>query len=252
MELIANSIIPNALGVATAEIITLPVCTVKTNFQTNNHNSIKYTINQIYKNHGIRGFFEAKFSALASQTISTTSKYYFYNLIKKYRKTDSNDILNNSINGMLGGILGSILSHPIDIVKVEQQMQTNLSDIIKNIKQNKLKYLYRGFSQSLLKNILLYSSMYPIYDFYKTKFDNPFISAPLTTITITTFLQPIDYIKTNIMAGNKITVGNNPDFKLTSLYKGFTLNLARSVPHFLITMSVMEYIIAKVSIDKIN
>lgn len=226
----------NGIGVIIAEITTLPICTVKTNFQTNNHNSIKSTVNYIYKNYGIKGFYDAKFSAITSQTISTISKFFFYNTIKNYRNTDSKDLLNNSINGMTGGILGSLFSHPIDVIKVEQQRQIKFNNIIVNIQKNKLNYLYRGYSQSLLKNIVLYSSLYPIYDFYKTKIDNPLITAPLTTITITSYLQPIDYIKTNLMAGNK-----EINYNIKNLYKGTSLHLARSIPHFLITMSLMEY-----------
>jgi hypothetical protein len=230
MELLANSV-----GVAIAEIVTLPICTVKTNYQTNNHKDIKYIINEIYRKNGLKGFFEAKFTAIASQTISTASKYYFYNQIKNYRGTDSKDIINNSINGMFGGICGSIFSHPIDVIKLEQQRQISFSNIIDNIRKNNIRYLYRGYSQSIIKNILLYSSMYPVYDFYKKYINSTLISAPLTTITITLFLQPIDYIKINVMTSNKVIYRN--------LYRGLTLNLGRSIPHFLITMSIMEFIL---------
>ena len=219
-----DKLISNTIAVIIAEIITLPICTIKTNFQTNNHKSIYYTFNDLYNN---KGFYDAKFSAIASQTISTSSKFFFYNIIKNYRNTNSNDLLNNSINGMIGGVLGSLLSHPIDVIKIGQQRNDfNINN------------LYRGFGQSIIKNIILYSSLYPIYDFYKSKYDNPFICAPLTTLTITAYLQPIDYIKINYMAGNK-----NINYTIKNLYKGTTLNLARSIPHFHITMYITEYLI---------
>ena len=113
----------NTIGVIIAEIITLPICTVKTNFQTGNFNNIKSAYNYIYQNYGIKGFYDAKLSAIASQTISTTSKFFFYNVIKDYRKTNSKDLINNAVNGAIGGILGSLFSHPIDVIKVEQQRQ---------------------------------------------------------------------------------------------------------------------------------
>jgi hypothetical protein len=233
-----DKLFANSIGVIIAEIITLPICTIKTNYQTNNYKSIKSTILDINKKYGPKGFYEAKFSAIASQTISTSSKFFFYNTIKNYRNTKSNDLFNNAINGMTGGILGSIFSHPIDVIKIEQQRQKKFREIINNIKNDKLNYLYRGYSQSILKNLILYSSLYPIYDFYKTKIDNPLISAPLTTITITSYLQPIDYIKTNLMAGNK-----QINFNIKNLYKGTSLHLARSIPHFMITMYLTEYIL---------
>jgi hypothetical protein len=228
-------LIANGTGVLIAEIITLPICTVKTIYQTQNPNlSIKQTINTIYGTRGITGFYNATYSALAAQTISSVSKYTFYNLIKNHRKTNDKDLFNNAINGASGGILGSLLSHPIDVRKNYQQRYDN--NFINDCRKNLLKTLYKGYSQSIVKNVLLYSALYPIYDFYKCNLNQVYMASALTSITICMYLQPIDYIKTNMMAGNK-------NIQIKNLYKGTTLHLARSIPHFMISMIITEEIL---------
>jgi hypothetical protein len=232
-----NHLFSNTIGVITAEFITLPICTLKTIYQTQKEKnlSIRDTAIKIYNQRGIWGFYEAKISAISSQTLSTVSKYGFYQIIKTYRNTPQNDLLNNSINGCAGGILGSIISHPIDVLK--NYNQRGDKNYFNDIKNSGIKIMYKGFSQTILKNILLYSSIYPIYDFYKSKIsDKSYITAPLTTLTITMYLQPIDYLKVNIMAGNKVNLN------IKELYKGTSLHLMRSIPHFLITMTITEKI----------
>ncbi len=227
-----DHIISNTFGVIIAEFCTLPICTLKTIYQTqHNNNNIITTAKLLYKTKGIQGYYNATWSGLSAQTISTVSKYGFYQYIKEKRKTKNNDIFNNAINRCLGGILGSLISHPFDVLKNYHQLHNN--NYIKDVKKYPFT-VYKGYSQTIIKNIFLYSSMYPIYDFYKTKIsDKPYVIAPLTTLTMTLYLQPIDYIKTNIIAGNKILYNN--------LYKGFSLHLSRSIPHFMITMTITEY-----------
>jgi hypothetical protein len=235
-----NHIFANSVGVITAEIITLPICTLKTIYQTQLDKtlSIKDTAKKIFKERGLRGYYDAKFSAITSQTLSTVSKYGFYQMIKNYRNTPQNDIFNNSINGCAGGILGSIISHPVDVLK--NYNQRGDYNFLKDVKSNPIKTMYKGYSQTIIKNILLYSSIYPIYDFYKSKIpDKSYITAPLTTLTITMYLQPIDYLKVNIMAGNKVKLN------IRDLYRGTSLHLMRSIPHFMITMMITEFIYEK-------
>jgi hypothetical protein len=235
-----NHIISNTIGTVAAEIITLPICTLKTIYQTQSNKklSIKNTMKKIYQDRGLRGFYDAKFSAITSQTLSTVSKYGFYQTIKNYRNTQQNDLLNNAINGCTGGILGSIISHPVDVLKNYNQRGDKKYFI--DMKKNIIKTMYKGYSQTILKNILLYSSIYPLYDFYKSKIsDKSYIVAPLTTLTVTMYLQPIDYLKVNLMAGNKV------NFNISELYKGTSLHLMRSIPHFMITMLITEFIFNK-------
>lgn len=226
-----ENIIPSVIGTLSAEILTLPICTIKTVYQNNKSLSIKQTINQIIKNSGYKGFIQASYPAILSQVISTSTKYSFYTLIKEKRKTESSDLISNSLNGMLGGLLGSIFSHPVDVWKNYLQRNEKF-----NWKSLDIKLYYQGYSASIYKNIVLYSCLFPIYDYYKSKFNSIYLSSICTTLTVSFIIQPFDYYKTIKMAGYKESIG------LKDLSRGFSLMLARSIPHFLITMIITEKI----------
>lgn len=226
-----ENIIPSVIGTLSAEILTLPICTIKTVYQNNKSLSIKQTINQIIKNSGYKGFIQASYPAILSQVISTSTKYSFYTLIKEKRKTESSDLISNSLNGMLGGLLGSIFSHPVDVWKNYLQRNEKF-----NWKSLDIKLYYQGYSASIYKNIVLYSCLFPIYDYYKSKFNSIYLSSICTTLTVSFIIQPFDYYKTIKMAGYKESIG------LKDFSRGFSLMLARSIPHFLITMIITEKI----------
>lgn len=226
-----ENILPSIIGTLTAEILTIPICTVKTVYQNNKNISIKETINLIIKNSGYKGFVQASHPAILSQVISTSTKYSFYNYIKDKRKTESTDLISNSINGIMGGIFGSFFSHPIDVWK--NYLQRNE---IFDWKSFNPKLYYQGYSASIYKNIVLYGCLFPIYDYYKSKFDSIYLSSICTTVTVSFIIQPFDYYKTIKMAGNHELI------KIKNLTRGFGLMLARSIPHFLITMTITEKI----------
>lgn len=228
-----DNLLPSLIGTFIAEIITLPICTIKTVYQNNpSYKSIRHTIKNIYSKSGLVGFIQASPQAILSQLISTSTKYTFYHKIKEYRKTNSTNILDNSLNGMVGGIIGSLFSHPIDVWKNYSQRNE-----IFNYKSLDLKIYYQGYSASIYKNCALYAVLFPTYDYYKSKFNSVVISSIFTTLTVSTIIQPFDYYKTVKMAGNNIK------FNIENLHqfgRGFNLMLFRSVPHFLITMCVIE------------
>ncbi len=223
-----DSLFASIIGTLTAEIITLPICTIKTVHQNSSNPYIKDTVLAIYKSHGYKGFTNAYTPAIIAQVVSTSTKYSFYEFIKNYRQTDKSDFLNNSINGLAGGILGSLFSHPIDVWKNYLQRKENFS--FKNY-----KLYYQGYSASIYKNAVLYSCLFPIYDYYKNKFNSIYLASLSTTITVSFIIQPFDYYKTVKMAGNT-------NIQLKNFTRGFTLMLARSIPHFTITMYTTEII----------
>lgn len=224
-----TNLFPSVIGTLSAEILTLPICTIKTVYQNNPSLTVLDCIELIKKNSGYKGFIQASTPAIIGQIVSTSTKYTFYYYLKNLRQTDSSDLFANSLNGMVGGLAGSIFSHPLDVWK-------NYSQRNQNFPWTNFKSYYQGYSASIYKNLVLYSCLFPIYDYYKLKFDSIYISSILTSLTVSFIIQPFDYYKTIKMAGL------NQNIKLTNLSRGFGLMLARSIPHFLITMVVTEKI----------
>jgi len=238
-------IISSIIGTTCAEVLTLPICTVKTIYQTQTqaqtNNKVKplQIVSNLYQTQGIKGFFQASGPAIVSQVLSTSSKYYLYHIIKDLRQTEPDDFISNSINGALGGLGGSVLSHPFDVWKNHIQRSASLPfkerlDLVRNPIQS-IKILYSGYSGSIIKNLVLYSLLFPVYDFYKLNLSNHIVASIATTLTCSIVTQPVDYYKTVLMSGKKFDGWANP-------YKGFGLMLSRSIPHFMISMGITDLI----------
>jgi|LakMenE01Jun11ns_1017448.scaffolds.fasta_scaffold9859359_2 solute carrier family 25 S-adenosylmethionine transporter 26 len=233
-----NQAISMACGIIIAETITLPllpISTIKITYQTTDSVTIPQTIKNVYKKFGYKGFFNAYSSTVLYHVVAATTKFTSYKTIKSIRKTDSKDLLNNSINGMFGGLFGSIFTHPVDVIKNLQHRNINIKQ---DFKIHGFKGLYRGYSSTIFRTLLSYSFLYPLYDFYKYKFnDSPFV-APIALITSTMIVQPLDFIKTKMIAKQNYNFG----LDIPKYYKGISLQLLRNVPRFWISMTFMEKI----------
>jgi hypothetical protein len=242
-----KNIINSALGTFVAEIVTLPLCTLKTVYQNNSTYSITQSYKYIYNIHNsYRGFFQASIPAIISQIVSTSSKYSAYEYIKSVRNKNKDSqvgkeliLFNNSINGILGGLIGSIVTHPFDLWK--NFVQRNKSYIV-HLKSNSTNMstfiyngLYQGYTGSIAKNIVLYASLFPLLDYYQTLTPHFWLASLGTTLSVSFLIQPFDYYKVVKMANGKGNVIKNP-------LRGFTLLLARSIPHLFITMSLTKFL----------
>ena len=222
----------SALAATVAEVSTLPICIVKTNYQNSNTDSILKTIKRIYfpdkaeVSGGLRAFYRASVPSVASQVFSTSSKYVLYRYFGKYSDY-------TVLNGLASGICSSLVCHPIDVIRVHKQMNTPLPSMT-------TKVLYRGYSKTFFKAALGSCLFFPLYDFYYKKTENSLIAGFGSAVTSTTIMQPMDYLKTRHMYGQKLYHGWNSYYTLKPYYKGLTLNLARIVPHFMITMYVIH------------
>ncbi|ARF10978.1 mitochondrial carrier protein [Hokovirus HKV1] len=248
-----QNIVSSIIASITAELLTIPICTTKTNYQTQivNGLSIKDYCKNIYKTRGIKGFYNASIYASISQTISQTSKYTIYEYVKK--KRNSNTLLDNMINSAASGCISSVLHHPFDYAKINTQINNNTFDIIK---KNGIFITYTGYSKTLLRNICT-SIVLPINDQYKkiylnntnyfatnfaTNFNKDFINMFLgpfsASVTSTFILYPLDFIRNRHMANKKLFLG----FNILNYYRGMSLGLFRNVLHFVTFMSSVELI----------
>lgn len=232
--------ISSSLSTIIAEVTTIPICTVKTNYQTNmNHKSILDSFNHV-KKRGIIGFYNASSAALSSQIVSTSSKFTFYSAIKRSRNTQEEDLKNNVINGTIGGILASFMTHPFDVIKVHHQNGLKIKNELQN---NGLKMFYRGYSKSLTKSMIITSFLFPFYDFYKSKFDNIMIATTLSSLTMSLILQPFDLLKIRQISNKPLYIKRNSLIGyIKYFYRGYHINLMRIIPHFYLTMFLTEKI----------
>jgi hypothetical protein len=226
-----NNIVNSSIATGIAEIATLPICTVKTNYQnTMSANvGIMKTIQTMYKNNGIKVFYSASIPAISSQILSTSSKFAIY----KYLDTHNIVIQNKLANGFIAGILSSLITHPIDVFKIHWQMHKSVAS---EISKNNLLILYRGYSKSFIKSSISCSIYFPLYETLGIYIENKIINSVVSASIATLIIHPIDYLKTRHIAGLTFYNGLNP----INYYRGLTLNMTRIVPHFVITMYCIE------------
>jgi hypothetical protein len=224
-----------AIATLFAELLTIPICTIKTNYQVQNPlNKLNYfnTINHIYNRAGIKAFFNASGYAISSQIITTTFKYGFYRKLQTYRQTEKDDFTNNMLNGLITGNLATIITHPLEVNKVLKQQNIRFKT---EFDKHGLKLLVRGYSKGALKTSIGSSIFYPIFDLMNKKLNNSFYSGLITSVISTTIMHPVDYLKVRQMCGVKLY----DNFNIKTMYSGYLLNLARIIPHFTIMMIVI-------------
>ena len=135
--------------------------------------------------------------------------------------------------------MGSIVTHPFDLWKNFAQRNESyihhLEKNNKNIKSLISNGLYQGYSGSIAKNIVLYASLFPLLDYYQSLTLYFWLASLGTTLSVSLLIQPFDYYKVVKMANVEGKIIKNP-------FRGFSLLLARSIPHLFITMSLTKFL----------
>lgn len=230
-----STAIKNLLISATAtgfsETITMPIGTIKTNYQNSSQSTVKEIIKKIYSQHGISGFYAAWFPATSSQMLSLSSKYTIYRSLEELQLPYTNKIM----NGMIGGITTSIITHPFDFIKIHLQMSTSIVPVIK---EAGIGVIYRGYTKTFLRTCISSASFFPLFDYSKKVFENSFLASISSGIISTIIMHPIDYLKTRQIYNLQYYQGWNPGI----YYKGLAINLVRIVPNFAIIMTTIDYL----------
>jgi hypothetical protein len=171
--------------------------------------------------------------ATGYQVTSTVAKYTFYNMIKNYRGTDQRDIRNNILNGGMAGVMSTCFIQPFDVAKINQQQGISFVQLLK---EHGSKVMFRGLPANLTRSVGTTALVFPTYDFYNSYLHNYWLASFGAAITSCTILQPVDYIKVRQVSGLPLFQGYN----LLNYYRGFHLNLLRTVPHFMLAMGITE------------
>lgn len=253
---VAISATTMGLSAIPAELITLPICAVKTNYMAMVKNSAineqkKYipTLNMrqvtmdIYNKRGLYGFFNASAPAITSQMISSASKFTLYEGFKHHFGNGDNNFAQNALFGIVSGVSGGLFTAPFDRARALRQYNngqaTKTYGSIGKLFLQKPLEAWRGYGFTFGKNVALYSLLYPGYDLIKKKTGGNAMAASLfTPMIISGILQPIEFARTRHMLNQEWRLGWNP----RPYYTGYTLTAGRAIPHFMITMCTMEYL----------
>lgn len=237
-EATKKNIIASSIGAVTAELLTIPICTLRTNYQTKIDHSLSTWgyIKNIYARDGIKSFYNATWASSCSQVASLAIKYTAYENIKRIRNNglvSENVFLDNCVNSVASSWIASVFHHPFDVAKVHIQRGDKIKD---QINKNGIFSTFKaGYSKTLIRNSLT-SIIFPLHDMYKDLLKScqvedkyKTILAPiLTSTTSTIVLYPVDYIRNRQMSGLSWRHG----FNILCYYRGMNIALFRNVLHF--------------------
>lgn len=231
----------SAIGSTTAEIITYPLCTLKTLHQ-NVHTKEKHimsTFQKMLKERGFRGLWQGAMYGASSCLVGATLKYSLYRDFCRYfdetyeDQSKTTKVSTRIISGIGSGFISSIISHPFEVIKIHKQENISFRDVFRKYGHT---MLYSGFSKSTTKIFLGSMVSYPLFDFTNSIISNTFIASIITATLYTCAIHPIDYMKTRQMSNKVWFHGCN----IKPYYRGLILNLMRIVPHFTIFMCVVD------------
>lgn len=225
MSNIKNNILTSAVATIVAELVTLPICTIKTNYQ-NSDLGLVAEIKKLCAS-GIKSFYRASIPAVMSQILSTSTKYSLYREL--CCRSDW-----KILNGAISGVLSTLVTHPFDFIKIHWQMNKSATSVIK---KEGVSVIYRGYSKSFSKALIGSSLFYPLYDWSKEITGNALSASFMSVVVSTTIMQPIDYLKNRHIYGNSLYSGG-----VRQYFRGYSMALARIVPHFIITMMCIDTI----------
>lgn len=218
------------VGFSFAELITNPVNVVRVVYQTEN-----LTLRQTIENVHVRqAYFNGFLIALASKVVSNSLKYVLYDRIKDYRGTKKDNLVGNMLNGVIGGVIGTSVTNPLMVWRTRRQRGDAMN----------LRYSFDGYKISVIRCIPLYGLLFPCRDWYHNFYTNKFgnfiwvgvLASVTTNITTLLVVHPFDYVRTRLAARKPMEYTLNP----IKYYRGAHIAFARNMPHFVISMLVMD------------
>jgi solute carrier family 25 carnitine/acylcarnitine transporter 20/29 len=221
---------------ATSVLVGHPFDTIKTKMQADanfkNLNTLQ-TILKINRNTGWRGFYAGSFPPLIGSALFRSVQFASYSTTYAYFREEDHFLRQNKLFGVearvfVGGIVSgtcrALIESPLDLVKTRGQTTTvkwtfPTSDI------------FRGFSATLTRNILLMTTFFAIID--KLADMDPFMRGGLATTAAWTCVWPLDVVKSNMQASTgsssrslssviRSVIGSG------NMFRGYTAGITRS------------------------
>lgn len=225
----------------------LPIDITKTRVQSNitRQNPLEI-IKQIYSSRGLRGFYAGGITQILFVAPEKAIKFTTNDYILSH--TD-----NRIFAGMCGGLSQVIVTNPMEILKIQFQMNMQINkekkftivDAYKKI--GGLKGLYKGVGICACRDIPFSSIYFPLYNFISTNIFNPYISSLIAGSIAAYTCTPMDVIKTRVQYRLNISVREIfneiiVQEGIRGFFKGSIWRALKSGPQFMITQTVYDFL----------
>lgn len=232
-----------AISGATGLLLSHPIDTIKSNVQNNTK-----------INWSLRGLYRGVYPPLIGMGMEKAlvfgvyqNSYFFLNNIDFI----NNEFLKRGISGAVAGFVCSFVVTPVDRLKILYQTNQTADNNF-NLNLIKIKGLYRGFGNTMTREMPGFAIYFNVYNTLKEKTNNPtfyhhFMYGAVSGATAWAFIYPQDLIKTRIQASNNISVTNivkniYQTNGIRGFFKGFHLAVIRAIPLHAGTLAMFEYL----------
>lgn len=226
-------------------LVVYPIDLIKTRVQNTKINGYE-CFKLIIKNEGYKAFYKGLFVQVIGIGPEKAIKIATNEFISNHL-IESN--INKIIAGSCAGAAQVIVSNPIEIVKIQYQINKGknktLFETIKDL--GGIKNLYKGASACLLRDIPFSAIYFPTYDYLKNITNNTFVAGMLAGVPSAYISTPADVIKTRYqIVGNnyknliECTVDIYKKEGLNAFFRGGFWRVLKSAPQFGITLFVYE------------
>jgi len=245
MYIMDNVVVKGIISGYAGALVVYPIDLIKTRVQNTKINGYD-CFKSIVKHEGYKAFYKGLFVQVIGIGPEKAIKIATNEFVANHL-IESN--INKIIAGSCAGAAQVIVSNPIEIVKIQYQINKGknktLIDTIKDL--GGIKNLYKGASACLMRDIPFSAIYFPTYDYLKNKTNNSFIAGTIAGIPSAYLVTPADVIKTRYQIAsnnykNIFECGIDIYKKegLKAFFRGGTWRVLKSAPQFGITLFVYE------------
>jgi len=205
-------------------LLGFPLDTIKTRMQTS-HTSMAFTCRTVFRENGIGGFYQGVGSPLMALTILNSLNFTLYSLFTKgLHAVDGDHVYLERVylSGALVGPAAALISTPFEYVKIQSQLNRNLSRnsaiaAMRIVKFYGLKQIYTGHVINSTRESVFLSTYFTAYESFKRIgreiFHNDKVSVPMAGGFAGAFgwfvSFPLDSVKSKIQ-GQTLTLDRRP------------------------------------------
>ena len=222
---------------ATSVIVGHPFDTVKTKMQADSAyaklNSIQ-TTSQIFHKSGVSGFYAGALQPLFGSLVFRSIQFASYGATFAYFREESHILRQTKIGGVEGrvfvsgvvsGACRALIESPLDLMKTRQQTSSV------SLRSIPISDLFRGFSATLSRNILLMTTFFIFAD--RLSHMDSFIRGGVSTTAAWTLVWPLDVAKSRMQS--VATTRSSSLYSVVAeaardgtLYRGYAVGILRS------------------------